>query len=254
MLLTSADLKSSISEQPSSKSNSPLIHLTLTNASNIKVTVYWHLIREEGAFGVVPGQVHKTDRPHFLFPQLRSKAGKLELILANHTPCLGAGFPQQDGQRHPQMQLNIFNESSAAQRCPALRVEEDLSYMKCFHYINLDEYLQGSFCQMRLPVRKSQSATWRLLKKPKQNRDVLLYHVQSFPSLVGEQGTGPKVFVASTPHLLDDKYHSPFEHFQFLVPVLAGRLPRTSQLYTLILPPTSPLSLMLKPSYTYLPP
>lgn len=108
MLLTSAGLKSSISEQPSSKSTSPLIHLTLTNTSNIQAThCLWHRIREEQAFGVVPGHVRKTDRLHFLLPQLGSKAEKLELILANHTPRLGAGFPQQDGQRHPQMQLNI---------------------------------------------------------------------------------------------------------------------------------------------------
>lgn len=49
LFLTSAGLKShkdhrSTSEWPSFKSNSPL---TVTNVSNIQVTTYWHLLREE---------------------------------------------------------------------------------------------------------------------------------------------------------------------------------------------------------------
>lgn len=49
LLLASAGLKShkdhwSTSEWPSFKSNSPL---TVTNVSNIQVTTYWHLLREE---------------------------------------------------------------------------------------------------------------------------------------------------------------------------------------------------------------
>lgn len=98
---------------------------------------------------MVPGQARKTDWTHLLLPQLGSKAGKLELIPANHTPHRGTGVLQQDGQRHPQMQLNVFKGSSAVQRCPAPWMGEDSSYMKCFHSINLGEGLQDCFCHTR---------------------------------------------------------------------------------------------------------